>query len=68
MKILIALFITLLPLVSLACPNCHEAVGTKNPQSTLIVVAIFIATTYVPLYIFLKAAKKYDPKNLDGHQ
>jgi hypothetical protein len=67
-KILVSVLIALLPLVSLACPNCHEAVGSKNSQSTLIIIGIFIAVTYIPLYIFLRAAKKYDPKTLDGHE
>jgi len=68
MRNLTLFFILLFPLGSLACPNCHEAVGSKNPQYTLIILAIFIACTYIPLYIFLKAAKKYDPKSLDGNE
>jgi hypothetical protein len=68
MKKILFLILILSPLVSLACPNCHEAVGQKNPQNTLIIIAVFIAVTYIPLYIFLKAAKKYDPKSIDGNQ
>jgi len=68
MKLLGILLMFLLPVVTWACPNCHEAVGAKNPQSTLLILAIFIAVTYIPMYIFLRACKKYDPQRTDGNQ
>jgi hypothetical protein len=61
-------FLALLPVMTWACPNCHEAVGAKNPQSTLIILAIFIAATYIPMYILLRACKKYDPQGIDGNK
>jgi hypothetical protein len=67
-KVLGFLSLLLLPMLTWACPNCHEAVGAKNPQYTLLIIAIFIAVTYIPMYILLRACKKYDPQRLDGNK
>lgn len=57
-----------IPMTVLACPNCHTAVSDSNkPPYTLIILGIFIALTYIPFYILFRAAKAYDPKNIDGN-
>jgi hypothetical protein len=57
----------LLPVTVWACPNCHSAVSDANkPPYTIIILGIFICLTYVPFYILFRAAKKYDPKNING--
>lgn len=67
-KFLTALFL-FIPMTIWACPNCHTAVSDANkPPYTLIILGVFICLTYVPFVILFRAAKKYDPKNLNEHQ
>ncbi len=50
-----------------ACPNCHDVVATNSDPKglpyTFIILSIFIALSYIPIFILFRAAKKYDPKN-----
>lgn len=50
-----------------SCPYCNSLSKDKTPYM-LIVVGIFILLTYIPFYILFRAAKKYDPKQLDGNE
>ncbi len=51
-----------------ACPNCHETVnlgGENGPPYTLIILAIFIVVTYIPMYFFFRMTKKYANQTFD---
>lgn len=64
-KVLIAGFILLTSVAAWACPNCNDTVSSvPKPPYTLIILAIFILSTYVPFTILFRAAKKFDPKNM----
>jgi len=70
-KILLAL-VCYLPLSLLACPGCYDSVssnpGAKQTPWTFIVIGIFILLSYIPFYILLRAAKKYEPQETDGNK
>lgn len=61
---------TFYPMLSIACPACAGgAPGAKLNQTpySLIILGTFILLTYIPFYLFFRATKKFDPKNLDEH-
>jgi len=63
-KTLLSLLITFFTMTVWACPNCHDTVGkVSGPPWTLIIVGVFILSTYIPFYILFRAAKKFDPHN-----
>lgn len=68
-RILFALFLVTLSVATWACPGCAGSdMGKGKPPYTLIVLSIFILLTYIPFYLFYRASKKYDPKNVsDEH-
>lgn len=62
MKKLSLLLLSLYSWTVWACPNCHETVSkaaASKPPYTLIILATFIALTYVPFYLFFRVIKKH---------
>ncbi len=56
---------------ALACPNCHDSVGSGKPPIYLLVIGIFILLTYIPFFILFRSMKTYAPENqaqLDDEQ
>lgn len=57
---------------ALACPYCNDSVpsngGMNSSTYTLVIIAIFVALSYIPFYILFRAAKKYEPKEIDGNK
>ena len=68
MKFVLTFIIVLLPALAWACPNCHALADNSKPPYTLIILGIFIALTYIPMYILFRAFKKYDPKNVSANE
>ncbi len=69
MKVLTTLVLFIISLSVGACPNCHETVRMAGVQSgppwTLIILAIFVACTYIPFYFFFRMTKKYATQTFD---
>ncbi len=71
MKIFLTL-ICFIPAAVLACPYCNDSVsanGSVNSSSNmLLIIGIFVLLSYIPFYILFRAAKKYEPKEIDGNK
>ncbi len=67
MKVLTTILFFLFSWTVWACPNCHETVklGKSGPPWTLIILAVFVALTYVPMYFFFRMTKKYASHSFD---
>jgi hypothetical protein len=68
MKIISSILFFMFSMTAWACPNCHQTVniGAKQgPPYTLIILAVFIAVTYIPMYFFFRMTKKYATHSFD---
>lgn len=65
-------FSFLFSFAAVACPYCNDSVNTNGGMNssslTLIVIGIFVLLSYIPFYILFRAAKKYEPKEIDGNK
>ena len=69
MKVFALITFLLFSMTAGACPNCHETVkmGAKGPPYTLIILGIFVAMTYIPMYFFFRMTKKYATHEFNEH-
>ncbi len=66
MKNLLLIFILIFSSASFACPGCMSSTKSSGQDYTTMILAVFVALTYFPLFYLFKTIIKY--KNINGRK